>query len=195
MEGRGVHSEYTVQFIEELLDRAGLEVENLELVLFSNGPGSYTGLRIGAALLKGLLFRKNVPLKVFPTLISFASGLMESTPGRSIHAVIDARRQHLYHQKVSAGYATISDPEIVELDELAGRLEKGDIVVGTGWERLEIDDREKIDWIGREGISAVGLIRSWNHPVLKKYFKNADVSDFEPDYLSMSQINNSTIDG
>lgn len=195
MEGRGVHSEYTVQFIEELLDRAGLEVENLEMVLFSNGPGSYTGLRIGAALLKGLLFRKNVSLKVFPTLISFAAGSVESPPGSSIHAVIDARRNHLYHQRVSAECTTVTDPEIVELDELAGRIGKGEIVVGTGWERLEIDDREKIRWIGREGISAVGLIRSWNHPILKKYFRNADVADFEPDYLSMSQINNSTIEG
>lgn len=195
VEGRGVHSEYTVQFIDELLERAGLTVTDLDAVLFSNGPGSYTGLRIGAALIKGLLFKKDVTLKVFPTLLSFTAGILEKNPEITIHAVIDARRDHLYYQRVIAGAADITEPEVAELEKIAGRIGKNQVVVGTGWNRLEIDDRERVRWIGTEGVSAVNLNHAWHHPVLRKYFKDADVEDFEPEYLTMSQINNSSIEG
>src|SRR6056297_4255606 len=77
IEGRGVHSEYTVLFIDELLDRTGLQVDDLDSVLFSNGPGSYTGVRIGASVIKGLLFGKNVPLFTYPTWISFAGTVLQ----------------------------------------------------------------------------------------------------------------------
>src|SRR5690625_460700 len=48
VEGKGVHSTYTFSFLKEILERYQYRVEDLEAILFSNGPGSYTGLRIGA---------------------------------------------------------------------------------------------------------------------------------------------------
>src|SRR5690625_6445583 len=49
VEGKGVHSTYTFSFLKEILERYQYRVEDLEAILFSNGPGSYTGLRIGAS--------------------------------------------------------------------------------------------------------------------------------------------------
>ena len=197
IEGRGVHSEYTVLFIDELLDRAGLEVNDLDAVLFSNGPGSYTGLRIGASVIKGLLFGKNVPLFTYPTLISFASSQLQLNSHCTVHSVIDARRNHLYYQQVKkAGeHLDISDPGVIELDQITAKISEGDIVIGTGWNRLEFKEREKVRWIGLEGISAVNLVHSWNYDGLKVYYNEEEVEHFEPEYLSMSQINNSKIKG
>ena len=197
IEGRGVHSEYTVLFIDELLDRADLEVNDLDALLFSNGPGSYTGLRIGASVIKGLLFGKNVPLFTFPTLISFASSQLQLNSHCTVHSVIDARRNHLYYQQIKkAGeHLDISDPNVIELDQITAKISEGDIVIGTGWNRLEYKEREKVRWISLEGISAVNLIHSWNYDGLKGYYNDKDVEHFEPEYLSMSQINNSQIKG
>ena len=195
IEGRGVHSEYTVLFIDELLDRADLEVNDLDALLFSNGPGSYTGLRIGASVIKGLLFGKNVPLFTFPTLISFASSQLQLNSHCTVHSVIDARRNHLYYQqtKKAGEHLDISDPNVIELDQITAKISEGDIVIGTGWNRLEYKEREKVRWISLEGISAVNLIHSWNYDGLKGYYNEKDVEHFEPEYLSMSQINNSQI--
>ena len=197
IEGRGVHSEYTVLFIDELLDRAKLRVDDLDAVLFSNGPGSYTGLRIGASVIKGLLFGKNIPLFTYPTLISFAGTQLQLNSHCTVHSVIDARRNHLYYQQVekSGEYLDISDPAVIELEEIAPKISKGDIVIGTGWNRLEVSERESIRWIGLEGISAVNLVHSWNYEALKAYYKGEEVENFEPEYLSMSQINNSPTKG
>jgi len=195
MEGRSVHSERTFEFIKELLDRHSLKVIDLDAVLFSNGPGSYTGLRIGASAIKGLLFQKNVPLYTLPTLLSFAIPFLAENPP-AIHAVIDARRQHLYHQKVKKSLddgIEVSKANVVEIEKLRDQIKKGDVVVGTGWERLEIENRDEMSWHGTEAISAKNLVLGWNHPELKKHFKQADVESFEPEYLTLSQVNDTNV--
>ncbi len=197
IEGRGVHSEYTVLFIEELLDRAGLQVDDLDAVLFSNGPGSYTGLRIGASVIKGLLFGKSVPLYTYPTLISFAGQQLQRDASITVHAVIDARRNHLYYQQIKKNEENlvISDPAVLELEQIENKISGADIVIGTGWNRLNFPDKETVRRIGLEGVSAVNLIWSWNYEGLKVHYEEAEVELFEPEYLTMSQINNSPIKG
>lgn len=195
IEGQGVHSEKTFLFIQELLERAKLTVSDLDCVLFSNGPGSYTGLRIGAAAIKGLLFRKEVPLFTFPTLLSFAAGVLEMKEQNSVHAVIDARREHLYWQKVDDDGRTVSEAQIIEIKELEKLLVKGDILVGTGWERLSFDEKNHFQCIGTVGISAVHLIKAYRHENLQKHFEKVNVETFEPNYITMSQVNNSRIRG
>lgn len=195
MEGRSVHSERTFEFVKELLDRHSLKVKDLDAVLFSNGPGSYTGLRIGASAIKGLLFQQDVPLYTLPTLLSFAIPLLGEHPP-AIHAVIDARRQHLYHQKVKRSLdegIEVSKANVVEIGKLQDQIKKGDVIVGTGWERLEIENRSEMTWYGTEAISAKNLVLGWNHPELKKHFKKADVESFEPEYLTLSQVNDTDL--
>lgn len=198
IEGRGVHSERTFTFIRELLERSNIEVSDLDAILFSNGPGSYTGLRIGAGAVKGLLFGRTIPLFIFPTLLSFTASASAEGKNYAIHSVIDARRQHLYHQKTEVdmpGKMTIHEPAIAEISKLNEVIKPGDAVIGTGWERLEPREREKITWLGTEAISARNLIFSWRNEQLKPYYNQADPEQFEPDYLTMSQINNSENSG
>lgn len=198
IEGKGVHSEYTFTFIRELLERAGTEVPGLEAVVFSKGPGSYTGLRIGAGAIQGLLFNRAVPFYTFPTLLGYAAGVLDNQKSRTVHAVIDARRNHLYHQKVeikSPGDFTVSHAKVEEIENLEKEIQPGDVLVGTGWERLSVNDPGKVKFLGSEGISAKNLIEAWRQPALKSFFKKEKIEQFEPDYLTMAQINNSPIQG
>lgn len=195
IEGAGVHSEKTFLFIRELLQSAGKQVDDLEAVLFSNGPGSYTGLRIGAAAIKGLLFAREIPLYTFPTLLSFAAGVLPADETGTIYAVIDARREHLYRQAVATSLKNIGQPDITELEQLKQQITEGDILIGTGWERMNLDADMRIKRIGSEGISATSLLKAFGNDRLKPYFKNVLPKLFEPEYLTLSQVNNSSIRG
>ena len=195
IEGRGVHSERTFTFIQELFERHKIGIGDLDAVLFSNGPGSYTGLRIGAAAIKGLLFQRDVPLYTLPTLFSFSIPLLENQKV-SVHSVIDARREHLYHQKIEkqkSGRFIVSDAAVKEISELETELQEGDVVVGTGWDRIRVENRERITWLGSEAISARNLILGWNSNKIKPMFEKKDPSQFEPEYLTMAQVNNTKL--
>lgn len=194
IEGRGVHSEKTFLFIQELLERAGLNVSDLDAVLFSNGPGSYTGLRIGAAAIKGLLYGKEVSLYTFPTLISFSVPIVLGGDYDTVFAVIDARREHLYAQQIGDSGSMISEASVMQLSELKGKIKNGYAVIGTGWDRLSLSDKKNVRFVGPEGISAVSLISAFGDKTFQKQFKKADVETFEPEYLNMAQVNNSSIE-
>lgn len=74
--------------------------ESWRAVSVSDGPGSYTGLRIGAASAKGLCAALELPLLAVPTLESLAAGAMRSLEAldsaRRIFAAVDARRLEVY---------------------------------------------------------------------------------------------------
>ena len=62
------HSVLAAPYVEEILKEYNIEVEDLDAVAVSMGPGSYTGLRIGVSLAKGLCYGANIPLISIPTL-------------------------------------------------------------------------------------------------------------------------------
>lgn len=194
IEGRGVHSERLFTFTEELLDRASAKIADLDAFLFSGGPGSYTGLRIGASAIKGFLYGRKVPFYSCPTLISFAAGLpLDETP-KQIISVIDARRTHLYVQELKwngVEMTVATEPAVEELSVIEEKLTKNTILVGTGWNRLNLGKWENIQTYGTEAVSAKNLITAWNHANLKHHFKKEDPQTYEPDYLELAQLNNS----
>jgi tRNA threonylcarbamoyladenosine biosynthesis protein TsaB len=88
------HTEHLAGEIERLLARTGLAVESLDLIVCVRGPGSFTGLRIGMALAKGLSFGRGIPLVSVPALDLYAYG-REWYPG-TVLPVIDARKKRVY---------------------------------------------------------------------------------------------------
>ncbi len=88
------HARLLPMYIEELLSFAREQHMSIDAVALSEGPGSYTGLRIGASTAKGLCYGLNVPLIPVPTLevLCEASGVKQ---GRLI-PMIDARRMEVY---------------------------------------------------------------------------------------------------
>ena len=195
-EGRGVHSERLFTFTGELLERAGAGISDLDAILFSRGPGSYTGLRIGASAIKGFLFGRDVPLYTFPTLFSFAAGLKPGSTPCDIFSVIDARRTHLYVQRFHRSGSELTkkgEASVKELDKIKDELTDNSVIVGTGWNRLNLEEESGVKTFGSESISATSLITAWNSESLKKHFKKEDPQLFDPDYLEIAQLNNSSM--
>jgi len=88
------HAEKLHVFIEEVIAKAGISVQDLVAIAVSQGPGSYTGLRIGVSAAKGLCYALNIPLIAVDTLQTLASQA-EVTDGKII-PMLDARRMEVY---------------------------------------------------------------------------------------------------
>jgi tRNA threonylcarbamoyladenosine biosynthesis protein TsaB len=91
------HSAMLGRSSEQLLENCGIVLRDVTNIALSDGPGSYTGLRIGAAYAKGICYGLGVPLLPIPTHLAMASQFLSLLPdGAFIVAMQDARRMEVY---------------------------------------------------------------------------------------------------
>ena len=93
-----VHSEIVTVFVEEVMRKCVLDFNKLDAVAVSEGPGSYTGLRIGASVAKGLCYGLGKPLIAIKTLQAMSHGMSVRCPNENARysPMIDARRMEVY---------------------------------------------------------------------------------------------------
>ncbi|NJM94374.1 MAG: tRNA (adenosine(37)-N6)-threonylcarbamoyltransferase complex dimerization subunit type 1 TsaB [Cytophagales bacterium] len=91
------HAQLLARGIDSLLALAGITSRQLSAIALSQGPGSYTGLRIGASTAKGLCFSLDIPLISVDTLASMAHQVLPFAAPEDIFCpMIDARRMELF---------------------------------------------------------------------------------------------------
>lgn len=102
------HAANLTVFIEEILREARLTANDLDGVAVSQGPGSYTGLRIGVSVAKGICFGQDIPLIAIDTMKALAAagfahisnihGVIPPAPGKTLLCpMTDARRMEVYY--------------------------------------------------------------------------------------------------
>lgn len=176
------HAEYLHVFIEELIQKAGITYQQLNAIAVSQGPGSYTGLRIGVSAAKGLCYALNIPLIAVDTLQTLARQVQVEEG--LIIPMIDARRMEVYSAIFDAQYES-------------KRSILAEVITETSFEEWQ----EKIYFIGDCNAKCQTVLSSPNfifldgvqYPSAKemsqlsyeKYLKNdtVDVAYFEPFYL------------
>ncbi len=100
------HAEYLHVFIEDSLKEAGIAYADLSAIAVSQGPGSYTGLRIGVSAAKGLCFAIGIPLIAVDTMKVLAA--QASVSDGLIVSMLDARRMEVYSAVFDSGLQQIS---------------------------------------------------------------------------------------
>jgi tRNA threonylcarbamoyladenosine biosynthesis protein TsaB len=110
------HAERLHVFIEEIIKEAGITFQDLSAVAVSQGPGSYTGLRIGVSAAKGLCFALDIPLIAVDTLQVLASQVIVS--GGLVIPMLDARRMEVYSAIFNSNFDKIRavEAEIITED-------------------------------------------------------------------------------
>lgn len=190
-EQRGSHSEQLFLFVEALQKEYGFSIEDLDTVLVSEGPGSYTGLRISASAVKGLLFQHAVPLVGVNTLASFAMQAHQQLPEtKTIHSIIDARRVHVYHQQFRFKddvLKTDDEVEVLPIKAFENMLQSGDVVIGTGLNRISEEMLEKAQTLDKSAITAKSLIALYQAG-LDDFYQEEDPESFEPKYYTSNQV-------
>ena len=176
------HAERLHVFIEEIIKEAGISLNDLSAIAVSQGPGSYTGLRIGVSAAKGLCFALEIPLIAVDTLQVLA--LQVNVADGLIVPMIDARRMEVY--------SAIFFPKFDKKREILAEIIDGD----------SFSDRsEKLYFVGDCAEKCKSVLIKENHVFLEdiKYpsakemsilsyqkFKTNDTVDvayFEPYYL------------
>ena len=125
------HSETLLPMLDEIIKMTGIDCSELSAIAVSGGPGSFTGLRIGAACAKGLGLALDLPLIHVPTLDAMALNIYSSDA--IIVPIMDARRNQVYTgiYKNDCNLEIIKDSMAVAIDELFEILK-------------DLDNKEKI---------------------------------------------------
>lgn len=151
------HSSALTGLIDEVLKEAKVSIKELSAIAISNGPGSYTGLRVGASTAKGICYSLNIPLIAVPTLESLAFDI-NAQSGQYVLATLDARRMEAYAALYKGGnlqddtYAIIWDEDSIQsLAEAHNSI----IICGTGVEK------------------AASLFQAYKHVIIKPNQCNA----------------------
>lgn len=126
------HSEGLLEMVHQALSEACLDLVDLDAVVCGQGPGSFTGLRIGMATAKGLCLAADKPLYCVSSLAALAAGVPReaSDVGLVVGALIDARRGQLYCGWFDDGQPT--GPEVVCAPEQIASPAEGRRVVLVG---------------------------------------------------------------
>ena len=132
------HSQTLVPMIEQVSEKTGISLDNIDAIAVNAGPGSFTGVRIGVAAVKGIAFSRNIPCVSVSTLESMAYNMLDSEC--IVCAVMDARCSQVYNAlfKVSNGEVErLIEDRALSLADLKRDLQKFSekiILVGDGAE-------------------------------------------------------------
>lgn len=186
---QNAHAQNITILISKALKEMQLNMDNIDVVSVSKGPGSYTGLRIGVSTAKGICYALNKPLIAVDALIGLAYGIeshiTKLEKPASIIPMIDARRMEVY--------CSVYDHHLKEKEAIKAKVldektfeqyfkEQKCFIGGTGAEKFKELHAENENIINTETQSlSVNMIQ----PTLEKYKQSSfeDVAYFEPFYL------------
>ena len=170
--------------VEELLAEA--KDFPVEAIAVSEGPGSYTGLRIGASVAKGLSYGMNVPLMAVPTLQIMAAQVAAQVRDGLLCPMIDARRMEVYNAFYTPDLAEVVPVAATVVDEhsFAEQLAAG-----------------KVYFFGNGAAKCKSVIRHENAVFIDEIVPNAawikggkivDTAYWEPFYLKAYEAQKAT---
>ena len=176
------HGENLNLFIIDVCAQLNITQNDIVAVSVASGPGSYTGLRIGAATAKSLCYSLDIPLIAIDTLTCLTELAREKYTGMNFCAVVDARRMEVYNLFSDANGKALKEISADIIDEDSYNEFLPFVCFGDGAEKLKEVWKNK-DCIIDSTISssATGQVRLAYEMFTKKDF--VDVAYWEPFYL------------
>ena len=94
------HTKRILPMIDELLANSGINLKQVDALAFGRGPGSFTGVRVGAGIAQGLAFGADLPVIAVSNLTAMAQAAFELYQAENVAAAIDARMNEVYFSQV-----------------------------------------------------------------------------------------------
>mgnify|MGYP000946092435 FL=1 len=142
------HTKHILPMVDEILAQAGITLHQVDALVFGRGPGSFTGVRIGAGIAQGLAFGAELPVIPVSNLAAMAQAAYAQYQAENVLTAIDARMNEVYFaqwqaQKVRSDFGEFLDwqPIIAEqvcspsnvIEQVAQQHHKNAVLAGTGW--------------------------------------------------------------
>ncbi len=184
---KNAHSAVLTLLIEEVMCCSAIHLSNLNAIAVSEGPGSYTGLRIGYSTAKGLCFGLDLPLIIISTLQSMAHGLKAQNSGFERYIpMIDARRMEVYAAVFDSELNIVVPEQPFVLDENSFISETENLITmigGSGSEKFAqiTKQRNNLTFVHSFQSSAKHL-----QPIAVQKFREKNFADLihsEPNYI------------
>jgi tRNA threonylcarbamoyladenosine biosynthesis protein TsaB len=180
------HSKELAPMVQELLQETNLAVADIDAIAISAGPGSYTGLRIGASLAKGMCYSDRIPLIAISTLATWASAsLKRHSQASKIIALIDARRMDAYQGVFNPQFESMSEEKFITINKesIADlNVDESSVICGTATDKFETEFG-----LGKGIKSSISNVYAWDMlPLALKQFNASqfeDLVNFEPNYI------------
>jgi len=188
---RFAHASEVTLLIEKALKTANMEIKDLDAVVVSDGPGSYTGLRVGLSVAKGLCFGLNIPLIAVNSLDALADFAQANHSDALYFPMIDARRMEVYMCGYDADGQSILPIGAVILSEKTFEeylpYGKKIVLCGSGVEKSKTLYKENAHFVFMEAIfSSKHLVNLGLKSFQKKEF--VDLASHTPFYLKPPNI-------
>ena len=189
--GSRSHASQITLFIEEALDLAGLKISDVSALVLSEGPGSYTSLRVGMSVAKGICFGLDVPLIAVNTLHSLACAARDKHPGFDlICPMIDARRMEVYASLYDDQMHLLHEnrPVILEADSFDTYFNSGRSILfcGNGAHKSRDLYGDRNCLFSSVECSAKNLVEPGFDSFVKEAFE--DFAYFAPNYIKSPNI-------
>ena len=189
------HSEKLMPLIEDLLKELDLKVQDIDAIAISEGPGSYTGLRIGAAIAKSLAFAVNIPIVNVPTTMSLAGNIFDIN--KFIVPIMDGKAGRIYtgiYKWDNEKLITVKEQfpcTIYELVELLREYDESFIFNGDGsvnYRNIIVEKLNekayfavnKFNYLSASTLASIAYEKVLRGELIK-------ATEFKPQYLRLSQ--------
>jgi tRNA threonylcarbamoyladenosine biosynthesis protein TsaB len=175
--GKHLHSEKLLTIIDELLVEKKLLIKSVKSIAVSVGPGSFTGLRIGMSVAKGLAFGLEVPIIPVPTYEALA--LKISNEINNIEKFVIANSvnmDELYsaeYKKQNDGYETLTEVHLVNKKDFSPDKYQDYIIIGNYSEQMEYSDYTAPNAL---------FVAKWAY-IFGKDLVTSDYDYLEPNYI------------
>jgi tRNA threonylcarbamoyladenosine biosynthesis protein TsaB len=185
------HASLLNSFIEESLSTAGLSLNQLDAIAIATGPGSYTGLRVGASTAKGFCFGLDIPLIGIDALTSLANGVSEDNRTNNnirIAPMIDARREEVYTATFDSDCNRLTEISkmVINQDFFDSFSDFDLLLCGNGYEKfLNTLETRRCTFLAKDA-DASNLWRPSIYAFDHQIFEKLDL--FSPFYLSNPNI-------
>ena len=124
------HSEVLMPVVSQLFELTGMKPEDVNLVAYTCGPGSFTGLRVGASSALGIAYALHIPSVAIPTLDALAYNMYGTAFDGMVCPMLDARRNQVYTASYSGGLSRVTKYEALTVQELV--FKEKTLVLGDG---------------------------------------------------------------
>jgi tRNA threonylcarbamoyladenosine biosynthesis protein TsaB len=111
------HAEALMPLIARVMKGSGLAFAALDRIAVTNGPGSFTGLRVGLSAARGIALAAGKPVVGITTLSAYAAPVVSETLEQPVISAIDARHDQVYFQVVSGNGSSLIRPRVAPIAE------------------------------------------------------------------------------
>ena len=106
------HTKRILPMVDELLANSGINLKQVDALAFGRGPGSFTGVRVGAGIAQGLAFGADLPVIAVSNLTAMAQAAFELHQAENVVAAIDARMNEVYFSQIKRALSITADTKV-----------------------------------------------------------------------------------